>query len=287
KDPKSGAFVHNFAGQWLTIRNLANVTPDSRQFPNFDEDLRAAMYRETELFFEAILREDRSILDFIDADFSFVNERLAKHYGIPNIKGKDFQRVKLPPERGGILTHASILTLTSNPTRTSPVKRGKWVLEQLFNTPPPPPPPDAGELDEDANAQLSGSLRQRMEQHRTKPSCAICHNRLDPLGFAFENYDAVGAWRAKDGKFDIDPSGKLPDGRTFKGPKELKMILKGQKDLLGRCLTEKILTYALGRGLEYYDRCAVDQVLRALEKNDYRFSALLVEVAKSEPFRMR
>jgi hypothetical protein len=279
--------VQNFAGQWLTLRNLQSMTPDPKRFPTFDDGLRTAMVRETELFFEAIVREDRSILDLLDADFSFVNERLAKHYGIGGIQGKEFQRVKLPANRGGILTQASILTLTSNPTRTSPVKRGKWVLEQILGTPPPPPPPDAGELKEDEKAELSGSLRQRMEQHRAKPSCAGCHNRMDPLGFAFENFDAIGAWRTRDGNFPIDPSGVLPDGRAFAGPAELKIILKGQKDLFARCLAEKMLTYALGRGLEYYDRCAVDKIVGALAHRNYRFSTLLVEVVKSEPFGMR
>jgi hypothetical protein len=285
KDPKSAAFVENFAGQWLTLRNLANVSPDPKVFPGFDADLRAAMHRETELFFEAIVREDRSILDLLDADFSFVNERLAKHYGISGIKGKAFQRVKLPPTRGGILTQASILTLTSYPDRTSPVLRGKWVLEQVLNTPPPPPPPDVPPLED--SKRLTGSLRQVMELHRKNALCASCHNRMDPIGFAFENYDAVGAWREKDGKFVIDPSGQLPDGKAFKGPGDLKTILKGKKDLFSRCLAEKVLTYALGRGLEPYDKCAVDGILPALENNEYRFSTLLVEVVKSEPFLMR
>jgi hypothetical protein len=285
KDPKSAAFVQNFAGQWLTLRKLETVAPDPKVFPGFDEGLRSAMARETEMFFEAVLREDRSILDFLDADFSFVNERLARHYGIAGVQGKDFRRVKLPANRGGILTHASILTLTSNPTRTSPVKRGKWVLDQLLNTPPPPPPPDVPELTEEK--QLTGSLRKVMEQHRENALCASCHQRMDPIGFAFENYDAVGAWRDKDGKFPIDPSGVLPGGQSFKGPAELKVILKGKKDLFGRCLAEKMLTYALGRGLEYYDKCAVDKILRALDKNGYRFSTLLLEVVRSEPFQMR
>lgn len=287
KDPKSSAFVQNFAGQWLTLRNLQTIAPDRKLFPMFTDGLRDAMLRETELFFEAIMREDRSILDFIDADFTFVNGTLAKHYGISGVNGNEFQRVKLPPGRGGLLTQASILTLTSNPTRTSPVKRGKWVLEQLLGTPPPPPPPDVPDLVEDAKAELSGSLRQRMEQHRVNPNCAICHNKMDPLGFAFENFDAIGRWRAKDGQFDIDPSGILPDGRAFKGPDELKRILKSQKDLLGRCLTEKMLTYALGRGLEYYDACAVNDVLKALTKGNYRFSTLVVEIVKSDPFQKR
>lgn len=287
KDPKSASFVQNFAGQWLTIRNLNAIAPDAKLFPSFDDDLRTCMQRETELFFEAIMRENRSILEFIDSDYSFVNQRLAKHYGITGVEGNEFRRVSLPPGRGGILTQASILTITSNPTRTSPVKRGKWILEQILGTPPPPPPPDAGDLKDDANAQLSGSLRQRMEQHRTNPNCAVCHNRMDPIGFAFENYDATGAFRTKDGKFDIDPAGVLPDGRAFKGPDELKIILKTQKDLFGRCLAEKMLTYALGRGLEYYDKCSLDKILTNLAKDDYRFTTLILEVVKSEPFLMR
>ncbi len=285
KDAKSAAFVQNFAGQWLTIRKLAEVSPDPKVFPNFDEELRSAMYRETELFFDAILREDRSILDFLDADFSFVNERLAKHYGIEGVKGKEFQRVKLPPNRGGILTQASILTLTSNSTRTAPVKRGKFVLDQILNTPPPPPPPDVPNLP--LEKELTGSLRKIMEQHRENPVCASCHQRMDPIGFAFENYDGIGAWRDKDGKFDIDSSGVLPDGKAFQGPDGLKALLKGKKEIFSRCLTEKMLTYGLGRGLEYYDRCAVDKILQALDKNDYRFTILLLEVVKSEPFQMR
>ena len=265
-DPKSAAFVQNFAGQWLTTRKLAYVAPDPEEFPGFDEELRSAMVRETELFFEAILRENRSILDLLDADFSFVNERLAKHYGIEGVTGPEFRRVKLPANRGGVLTQASILTLTSNPTRTSPVKRGKWVLDQILGTPPPPPPPDVPSLPEEK--QLTGSLRKVMEQHRENALCASCHQRMDPIGFAFENYDAVGAWRDKDGGFAVDPSGVLPGGQSFQGPAELKAILRGKKDLFSRCLTEKVLTYALGRGLEYYDRCAVDEILEALGKDE-------------------
>jgi hypothetical protein len=285
KDAKSAAFVRNFAGQWLTVRKLDEVSPDPQTFPEFDDALRAAMVRETELFFEAIVREDRSILDLLDADFSFVNERLAKHYGIEGVAGEEFERVKLPANRGGILTQASILTLTSNATRTSPVQRGKWVLDQLLDTPPPPPPPDVPQLDE--AKQLTGSLRQRMEQHRANAICASCHARMDPIGFAFENYDAIGRWRDKDGPFDIDPSGVLPDGQAFQGPAELKAILKGKKDLFSRSLAQKILTYALGRGLEYYDECAVDKILAALDENGDKFSTLLVETVNSEPFQMR
>lgn len=285
EDPKSDAFVRNFSGQWLTTRKLAYVAPDPKEFPGFDEALRAAMMRETELFFEAILREDRSILDLLDADFSFVNDRLAKHYGIAGVEGKEFRRVKLPANRGGILTQASVLTLTSNPTRTAPVKRGKWVLDQVLGTPPPPPPPDVPNLDEEK--RLTGSLRKVMEQHRENALCASCHRRMDPIGFAFENYDAVGAWRDRDGEFPIDPSGVLPEGRSFRGPGELKAILKENKAAFSRCLAEKMLTYALGRGLEYYDKCAVDEILEALAANGERMSALVMGVIESEPFQMR
>ncbi|MCS6850906.1 MAG: DUF1592 domain-containing protein [Gemmataceae bacterium] len=288
RDPKISALVENFAGQWLQVRNLKTFTPAADHFPDFDEPLRAAMIRETELFFEAIMNEDRSILDFLDADFTFVNERLARHYKIPNVRGKEFRRVSLAgTPRGGILTHASILTVTSNPTRTSPVKRGKWILENILNSPPPPPPPDAPELKEDQNVALSGSLRQRMEQHRQNAICASCHARMDALGFAFENFDAIGAWRTKDGKFDIDPAGQLPSGESFRGPAELKAILKKNADAFARCLAEKMLTFALGRGLEYYDRCAVDDIVRRLKEQDYRFTALVLEVVKSDPFQYR
>jgi Protein of unknown function (DUF1592)/Protein of unknown function (DUF1588)/Protein of unknown function (DUF1587)/Protein of unknown function (DUF1585)/Protein of unknown function (DUF1595)/Planctomycete cytochrome C len=283
-DPKSVAFVQNFSGQWLTTRKLAYVAPDPKEFPGFDEELRSAMARETELFFEAILRENRSILDLLDADFSYVNERLAKHYGIDGVTGPEFRRVKLPGNRGGVLTQASVLTLTSNPTRTSPVKRGKWVLDQILGTPPPPPPPDVPALED--SKQTTGTLRQQMEQHRANATCASCHQRMDPIGFAFENYDAVGAWRDKDGGDAVDASGVLPGGRSFKGPSELKSILRGKKDQFNRCLVEKVLTYAIGRGLEYYDRCAVDEILDALRKDD-RFATLIVGVAESGPFLMR
>jgi hypothetical protein len=284
-DPKSAAFVESFSGQWLTLRKLAMVAPDAKSFPNWDESLRRAMLRETELFFETILRENRSILDFLDADFTFVNGRLAYHYGIPDVLGRDFVRVKVPASRGGLLTQASILTLTSNPTRTAPVKRGKWVLEQLLGTPPPPPPPNVPDLPE--QGELKGSLRKVMELHRENAICASCHARMDPIGFAFENYDGIGAWRDKDGQFDIDASGELPDGKKFNGPGELKSILKEKKELFARSLSEKMLTYALGRGLEYYDKCAVDSILAELEKNDYKMRALIVETVNSDPFLMR
>jgi hypothetical protein len=286
--PRSKAFVENFALQWLQLRNLRTFTPDPKLFPEFDERLRAAMFKETELFFGAILREDRSILDLLDADFTFVNGRLAKHYGISGVYGEEFRRVKLTDGlRGGLLAQASILTVTSNPTRTSPVKRGKWVLEQVLGTPPPDPPPNVPELPVDEKAQLTGSLRQRMEQHRANPNCAVCHTQMDAMGFAFENFDAVGAFRAKDGNFAIDPSGTLPGGLSFRGLAELKTILRGKKELFARCLTEKMLTYALGRGLEPYDRSTVEAILAALARDNYRFSALVIGIAQSEPFRLR
>jgi hypothetical protein len=285
KDPKSSALVQYFAGQWLTLGKLAQVSPDAKLFPQFDEDLRAAMQKETELFFDAILREDRSILELIDADFTFVNARLARHYGIDGVYGAGFRKIQTPSNRGGLLTQASILTLTSNPTRTAPVKRGKWVLEQLLGTPPPPPPPDVPDLDE--RKALTGTLRQVMEQHRVNPVCASCHARMDPIGFAFENFDAIGAWRDKDGQFPVDPSGELPDGQRFDGPDGLKNILKNKKELFARSLAEKMLTYALGRGLEYYDKCAVDEIVAALRKNDYRITTLISETISSDPFQMR
>jgi mono/diheme cytochrome c family protein len=285
-DGKAHALVENFAGQWLESRSLKNVSPDPALFPSFDESLRSAMLKESELFFEAMVKEDRNILDFLDADFTFLNERLARHYGIGGVQGDQFQRVHLTgDQRGGILTQASILTVTSNPTRTSPVKRGKWILDNILGTPPPPPPPDVPVLKE--GKELTGTLRQRMEQHRANPSCAVCHQRMDPLGFGFENFDAVGAWRTLDGKYPIDPAGVLPDGKSFKGPKELKAILKGKEDQFRRCLTEKLLTYALGRGLEFYDKAAIKGISRKLAEKNNRFSALVIEIVKSDPFQKR
>lgn len=287
KDDRARALTENFAGQWLNLRMLRDAQPDPKLFPTFTEGLRLSMMEETYRFFDAVVKEDRSIMDFIDADFTFLDETLARHYGISGVKGSEFKKVKLEGDRrGGILTQASILTLTSNPTRTSPVKRGKWILENLLNAPPPPPIPDAGELPED-DKELRGTLRQRMEQHRAKPICASCHDRMDPLGFAFENYDAIGKWRDKDGKFDIDSTGELPGGRKFRGSKELRAILKEREADFRRCLAEKLLTYALGRGLEYYDKCAVDDICAAAARNENRISALVIAIVRSEPFFMR
>ncbi len=288
-DPKSQALVENFAGQWLEIRNLDRAAPDRRQFRDFDDRLREAMRRESLLVFAGVVREDRSVIDLLDADYTYLNERLARHYGIPGVSGEEFRRVSVAgTPRGGLLTQAAMLTLTSNPQRTSPVKRGKWVLENVLGEPPPPPPPGVPQLAEGRRAALAGSLRQRMEEHRKDPTCAVCHQKMDALGFALENFDPVGAWRTKDGSFDIDPSGVLPDGRAFKGPAELKKILAAaDRDAFARCLTEKMLTYALGRGVEYFDRCAVDKIVAEMKQNNYRFSVLVREIARSEPFQKR
>ncbi len=273
KDSRAKALVQNFGGQWLEWRNLKTLTPDRGTFPGFDEELRAAMVKEGELFFEAIVQEDRSVLDFLDADFTFVNERLARHYGISGVYSPRFRRVSLDKDspRGGVLTMATVLTVTSNPTRTSPVKRGKWILENILNSPPPPPPPDAGELNEAKEVIASAPLRKRMEMHRHRADCVSCHAKMDPLGFALENFDGVGGWRTKDGKFPVDASGELPSGEKFNGAKELKKILKWRSEAFARCLAEKMLTYALGRGVEYYDKCAVDDVVRALVRDNYKF----------------
>ena len=288
KDPKAHALVENFAGQWLQLSNVKLAAPDRKEFPAFDESLRAAMQKETELFFECICRENRSVLEFIDADYSFLNQKLAQLYGIAGVEGDQFRRVALTgSQRGGLLTQSSILTITSNSTRTSPVKRGKWVLENILGAPPPPPPPNVPELKEGKEA-LTGPLRHRMEQHRSDPNCASCHARMDPIGFGFENFDAIGAWRDREGEFAIDASGKLVSGESFTGPAELKTLLLHQKrDDFIRCLTEKMLTYALGRGLEYYDKCAVERIAKNLAKDHYRFDTLIMEIVRSTPFQLR
>ncbi len=288
KSEKARALVENFGGQWLELRKLESVKPDRQRFPDFEEYLRMSMRRETELFFEAIVREDRSILDFIDGDYTFLNERLAQFYKIPGVKGTEFRKVLLTgnPERGGILTQASILTVSSYATRTSPVLRGKWILENVLNSPPPPPPPDVPNLDE-AKAGSAASLRQQLEEHRKNATCASCHARMDPLGFGLENFDAIGSWRAQDGKLPIDASGTLPDGRSFRGPQELKAILRSDRDAFAEGLTEKLLTYALGRGLERYDKPTVKKIAANVAAGNYRFSSLALEIVKSLPFQMR
>ena len=285
-DPHSQAFVENFAGQWLELRNLDLAAPDPELFPRFDDELRAAIRMETELFFETVLREDRGIADFLDGRFTYLNERLARHYGVPGVEGPEFRRVSLDgDQRSGILTQASVLLLSAYPTRTSPVLRGKWLLENILGAPPPPPPDGVPELEEtDASG---GTLRQQLEQHRANPACAVCHEKMDALGFGMENYDPIGRWRTHERGLPLDTSGVLPSGESFSGPAELKGILKNQTGNFARCLTEKMLTYALGRGLENYDRPTVDRIVRGLADDDYRFSRLIIEIVKSKPFRMR
>jgi hypothetical protein len=285
-DPKANALVENFAGQWLQLRNVRIATPDAKTFPGFDEPLREAMIRETETFFDQIMQQNRSVLEFLNADYTFVNGRLARHYGIAKVQGDAFQKVSLRGTgRAGVLTHASLLTLTSNPTRTSPVKRGKYVLENILGTPPPPPPPDVPELKE---VKLEGTLRQRMDQHRANAMCASCHDRMDPIGFGFENFDGVGAWRETDDRFPIDPAGQLVSGESFQGATDLAQVLAREKrDEFVRCLARKMLTYALGRGLEFYDQCAVDQIARDLRRGGYKFSSLILAVVQSVPFQQR
>jgi hypothetical protein len=288
RDPKSSALVENFAGEWLQIRNVDVVRPDLERFPQFDDGLRQAMRRETDTFIQDLIHNDRSILNLIDADYTFVNERLARFYGITGVTGPEFRRVDVSntARGGGILSQASVLTVSSYSTRTSPVLRGKWVLENLLNAPPPAPPPGVPPLD-DSKTGRSASLRQQMEEHRKNPTCASCHSRMDPLGFGLENFNAIGAWRTEDGNFPIDASGKLPDGRTFRTPAELKALLKQDRDVFARAMTEKLLIYALGRGLERYDRPTVTAITGQLPAQDYRFSALVMAIVNSLPFQNR
>ncbi len=284
---KSAALADNFAGQWLETRNLDVVKPDPQKFPDWGPDLRDAMKAETRMFFEAILRENRSLSDFLDARFTFLNERLARHYGIEGVTGVDFRRVELVnDQRGGILAHASVLTVSSYPTRTSPVIRGKYLLENILGTPPPPPPPNIPTLNEEAVGNAS-SLRQQLEKHRTNPTCASCHSRMDVLGFGLENYDAIGRWRTVDGKFPIDAGGTFPNGKSFVTPAEMRTLLKSELPDFARCLTQKMLTYSLGRAVERYDRRTVNDIQRKLAASDYRFQTLIYEIVQSLPFQSR
>jgi len=284
-DPRAGALVDGFADQWLTLRRLATATPDPERFPAADAALRADLLHETEMFFEAIVQEDRSVLDLLDAPFTFVNERLARHYGIPGVAGDRFRRVALDGEqRAGILSHGSVLLVTSYPTRTSPVKRGKWLLEQLLGQTVPPPPPGAGDLPATGAEGRPATLRERMAQHLRDPACAACHQRLDPLGLAFENYDAVGSWRSKDGDADVDPSGVLPDGRRFATPKQLRALLRADP-AFPRGFASHLLTYALGRALTPADAPHVDAVVARAAVAQHRVSAYVEAVVESVPFR--
>jgi hypothetical protein len=287
-DERSHALVDNFAAQWLHLRNLDSVTPDMRLFPDFDDNLRQALRQETEQLFACVIREDRSVLDLIRADDTFLNERLAKHYGIPHVYGSWFRRVTLDDasHRGGLLRQGSILTVTSYATRTSPVLRGKWVLENLLGSPPPPPPGNVPALEENTVA-ANLPVRERLARHRADEACASCHNLIDPVGFSLENFDAVGRWRDLEEGQPVDASGSIPGGAEFNGVSGLEQALLNRPELFVRTLTEKLMTYALGRGVEYYDAPAVRKIVRDAREEDYRFSALILGIAESTPFQMR
>ena len=287
-DPRSEALAKNFAGQWLYLRTIEGSLPNVYLFPNFGENLRQDFRRETELFFDSIVRENRSLLDLLTADYTFVNERLAHHYNIPHIYGSQFRRVTIADEnRRGLLGHGSILTVTSLADRTTVVGRGKWILENLLGAPPPAPPPDVPPLGESKPGGKVLTLRERMQQHRANPVCASCHARMDPLGFALENFDATGQWRTMEAGAPIDVSADLPDGTRFEGPAGLRKMLLGQSDQVATATTEKLLTYALGRGLGYYDLPAVRKIVRSAGADGYKFQSVILGVVNSVPFRMK
>ena len=291
-DPRSRALTANFAGQWLFLRNLRTVAPNAVLFPTFDDNLREAFRRETELFFDSQVRADRGVLDLLGADYTFLNDRLARHYGIPGVYGSHYRRVRYPDERrAGLLGHGSILTVTSHPNRTSPVVRGKWLLENLLGSPPPPPPPDIPALVENDEGGAPATVRARMEQHRSNPTCAACHAKMDPLGFALENFDAVGQWRSTDAEAGapIDASGTLPDGTPFTTPAEFRrgLLAEPWASEFVATVIEKLMTYAVGRGLDYHDAPAVRAIRREAETTGYRWSSIVLGIARSAPFRMR
>ena len=287
-DDRSTVLISSFAGQWLHLRRMRTVTPEVNAFPGFDDNLRDALVRETQLFVEDQFRDDRSVVDLLTADYTFVNERLARHYGIEGVYGSRFRRVTWTDEkRRGLLGQGSILTVTSLATRTSPVVRGKWVLENILGTPPPPPPPDVPPLPDRVESEVVQSMRTRMEAHRANPVCASCHARMDPLGFALEHFDAVGKWRDTEAETPIDASGALPDGTTFDGLPALRDVLFERRGEFVATVTEKLLTYALGRGIEYFDRPAIRAMVREAERDDYRWSSLILALVRSQPFQMR
>jgi mono/diheme cytochrome c family protein len=287
-DARSDALVRNFAAQWLFLRNLQSFVADQQEFPNFDENLRQSFRRESELFFQSIIREDRSVIDLIDANYTFVNGRLARHYGIPNIYGTRFRRVTLVDEnRRGLLGQGSVLTVTSYPNRTSPVLRGKWILDNLLGTPPPAPPPNVPDLKDAHEGGKVLSVRERMEEHRANSACATCHRVMDPLGFSLENFDATGQWRTKEEAGPVDASGRLADGTEVDGPVALRQALLKHPETFARTMTEKLLTYSLGRGLEYYDMPVVRAIARDAAASNYRLSSLVMGIVKSTPFRMK
>ncbi len=287
-DPKSKSLVDNFADQWLYLRNLKNINPDFETFPDFDDNLRQAMRHETDLFFGNLIREDHSVFDLLNADYTFINERLARHYGIPNVYGTDFRRVPIADERRrGLLGQASILTITSYATRTSPVQRGKWILTNLIGMPPDPPPPNVPALKEHADAGQVTSLRERMEEHRKNPACAGCHKVMDPIGFSLENFDAVGQWRTTDEGARIDPAGVMFNGVKIDGPAALREFLLAKPEIFAGVFTQKLMIYALGRGVQYYDMPAVRAIVRGAGRNDYRLSSIVLGIVKSLPFQMK
>ena len=292
EDSRSQAFVANFAGQWLHLRNLETSRPDPDVFPAFDDTLRQDFATESELFFGSVLRENRGVPELLDADYTFLNQRLAEHYGIRGVYGSQFRRVALNAEqrttRGGLLGQGSILTVTSYPNRTSVVQRGKWILENLLGSPPPPPPADVPDLKPKSHDGRLLTMREQLDMHRANPICASCHVRMDPIGFALENYDGIGKWRTKDAGSTIDASGKLPNGKTFNGPAELKKILLADhRDEFITTVTEKLMTYALGRGLEASDAPAVREIMRDAAKDNYRLPAMISAIIRSKPFQMR
>ena len=287
-DPKAESLVNNFAAQWLFLRNVQSLAPDQATFPNFDDNLRQAFTKETELFFDSIVKEDHDVMDLLTADYTFVNERLAKHYGIPNVYGSQFRRVKeVDAARRGLLGQGSILSVTSYPTRTSPVLRGKWIMENIMGSPPPAPPPNVPALKDQAQGGKILSIRQLMEEHRKNPPCSTCHKVMDPLGFALENFNGIGQYRTQDASGPIDASGQLADGTKINGVIELRQALLKHPDYFVDTLTEKLMTYALGRPLEYYDMPVVRGIVHNSAKNDYRFSSLIMGIVKSEPFEMK
>ncbi len=287
KDPKISRFVENFGGQWLQFRALESHVPDFYKFPLWDNYMRISAVKETELFFGSIIQEDRGIADFLDADYTFANQYLADFYGLHDVKGPEFRRISLAgTPRRGLLGQVSVLTASSYGNRTSVVLRGKWILENMLNAPPPPPPPNVPDLDE-AKVGEEATLRQRMEVHRANPVCASCHSKMDPLGFGLENFDAIGGWRDKDGKSPIDASGTLPDGKSFNGPAELAAVLSSKRDVFAQCLTEKMLIFALGRGLESSDRAEVKKITAGVIAGQYRFSSVVLGIVNSVPFQMR
>ena len=288
-DPRARALADRFAVQWLQLSKLATARPSTEFFPTFTPQLRQAMYDETTTFFDRLRQEDRSVAELLDADYAYLNATLAKHYGIDGIEGAQMRRVALKPEqhRGGLLGMGSVLALTSHTSRTSPTMRGKWVLEVIFGTPPPPPPPDAGVLKADKDKHAPKSFREQLSQHASQAACVSCHKRMDPLGFALENYDAVGAWRESAGGEKIDATGQLPGGEKLVGAADLKAVLRKRRPEFVRNLTEQMLMYALARELQHFDEPAIREITAALEKNDHRFSTLVLEVVKSYPFQYR